>query len=84
MSSDIRRSEHDSGVDTEQGNWLTRNFWMVKGGLAAAVLVGFAFASLAVFDHEMANVLWAISITLAALLVIGEIAFGLFEAVRSV
>jgi hypothetical protein len=75
---------HDSdGGDTDQGNWFVRNLWLVKGFAAAAVLVAFGFASLAVVGNEMGNVLWGISMTMAAFIVLVEAAFGAFQAANA-
>lgn len=70
-------------MDTQQGNWLTRNFWILKGVIAVGVLVGLAYASLAVFDHELANVVWAISITIAGLVALLQVGIGALQVVRS-
>ncbi|WP_276301160.1 hypothetical protein [Halorussus lipolyticus] len=83
VSDAIDSSRSGQDEDTTQGNWLTRNFWMVKGLVAVALLVGLAYGSLAVFDHELANVLWAISITMAGLVVLIQVGFGALRVVRS-
>ncbi|MFC7080309.1 hypothetical protein [Halorussus caseinilyticus] len=66
-----------------QGNWLTRNFRILKGVVAAGVLAGLAFASLSVFEHELGNVLWAISMTLAVLVAALRALFGGPQAAES-
>lgn len=80
MSDAVDGSE---GADTAQGNWLTRNFWLLKGLVAAGSLVGLAFASLAFLDGNMANVLWAMALTLAVLVLLVQALFGGLQLAQS-
>ncbi|WP_435177980.1 hypothetical protein [Halorussus sp. AFM4] len=83
MSDTDDGSESGRGPDTARGNWLTRNFWILKGLVAAGALVALAFASLAFFEGAMANVLWAMGITLAGLVVLIEGLFGGLQLAQS-
>lgn len=80
MSDAVDSSE---GADTAQGYWLTRNFWILKGLAAAGGLVGLAFASLAFLDGNMANVLWAMALTLAVLVLLIQALFGGLQLAQS-
>ena len=83
MTDAVDSSESGHGADTAQGNWLTRNFWILKGLAAAGTLVGLAFASLAFLEGEMANVLWAMAVTMAALVVLVQALFGGLQLAQS-
>jgi len=82
VSDAIDSSQSSQDVDT-QGNWVTRNFWILKGVVAVGVLLGLAYANLAVFDDELANVLWAIFVTLAGMVALLQIGLGALQVVRS-
>ncbi|WP_135826269.1 hypothetical protein [Halorussus ruber] len=82
MSGGIDSPQSNQDVDT-QGNWVTRNFWILKGVAAVGVLLGLAYANLAVFDDELANVLWAIFVTLAGMVALLQVGLGALQVVRS-
>lgn len=74
----------DRDTDEAQGNWLVRNLWMLKGMIAAIALAAFGVAILVAFDGTMANVVWAMSVTLAALIVLVQLGIGVVQSTRSV
>ena len=77
-------SEDNRSLDDQQGNWLTKYFWMLKGLLAALVLVAFGVAILFSFEGPMANVVWAMSVTLAALVVLFQIGIAVVQSTRAI
>jgi anti-sigma-K factor RskA len=77
-------SEGSRSLDAQQGNWLTRNFWMLKGLIAALALVAFGVIILFSFEGAMANVVWAMSVTLAALVVLFQIGIAVVQSTREV
>jgi hypothetical protein len=77
-------SEGDRRADAQQGNWIVRNLWMLKGFLVALALVAFGTAVLFSFDGSLANVVWAMSITVAALVVLVQLGIAIVQATRSV
>ena len=83
VSDTIDSAESGQSVDTGWENRVVRNLWMIKGFAAAVALTGFGYASLTVIGHEMGNVLWGMAVTLAAFLVLIEVALGTFRAVNS-
>jgi hypothetical protein len=76
-------SEDDGSVDETEKNWVAKNLWMVKGLLVAISLAGFGVAVLLAFDGTLANVVWAMSVTLAALVVVVQLGIGFVQASRS-
>lgn len=76
--------ENGRRADAQQGNWIAKNLWMLKGFLAALALAVFGVAVLFAFDGAMANVVWAMSVTLAALVVLVQLGIGVVQATRSV
>lgn len=83
-------SDHQEGpesgrsADAQQGNWLAKNLWMLKGLLVALALVAFGTAILFSFDGALANVVWAMSITVAGLIVLVQIGIAIVQATREV
>lgn len=76
-------SEDDRSVDETEKNWVAKNLWMVKGLLVAISLAGFGVAVLLAFDGTLANVVWAMSVTLAALVVVVQLGIAFVQASRS-
>ena len=76
-------SESRRNANAQQGSWLARHLWMLKGFLVALALVAFGVAVLFWFDGPMANVVWAMAVTLAGLLVVVQVGIAFVQATRS-
>lgn len=76
VSDAIDSSRSGDGTDITEESWIARNLWVLEGVVTAAILVGLGFASLATFEGALGNVLWAIPVTLAMLVLLIQTLFA--------